>query len=73
MRTTLDIDDEVLAVVREMATADGRSIGTVLSELARLGLAPARVDTSGDRPVIRVPAGTPVITPEMVRLAHDDG
>lgn len=73
MRTTLDIDDEVLALVREMATADGRSIGTVLSELARRGLAPGRVDTSGGRPVIRVPEGTPVITPEMVRQADDEG
>lgn len=73
MRTTLDLDDDVMAVVREMAEADGRSMGTVVSELARRGLAPARVDMTGDLPVIRVPAGTPVITPEMVRAADEDG
>ncbi|CAN5221694.1 antitoxin [soil metagenome] len=72
MRTTLDLDADVMAVVREMAKADGRSIGTVVSELVRRGLAPARVDTAGDLPVIRVPAGSPVITPEMVRLADED-
>ena len=41
-------------------------------ELARRGLTPARVEVEGDLPVIRVPAGTAPITPEMVRRALDD-
>jgi hypothetical protein len=45
----------------------------VISDLARRGLTPARVEADGDLPVIRVPAGTPPITPEMVRRALDDG
>ena len=72
MRTTLDIDDEILVAARELAAAERRSIGSVISELARRGLTPARVETVGELPVIRVPAGTPPITQEMVRRALDE-
>jgi hypothetical protein len=72
VRTTLDIDDDVLAAARELASADRRSLGSVISELARRGLTPARVEAENGVPVIRVPAGTPPITPEMVRRALDE-
>lgn len=72
MRTTLEIDDDVVAVARELAGARRQSLGSVISELARRGLTPARVEAEGDLPVIRVPAGTPAITPEMVRRAMDE-
>ena len=38
MRTTLTIDDDILLVVQERARRQRRSIGSVLSELARQGL-----------------------------------
>lgn len=38
MRTTLDIDDDVLAIVRLRARREHSSIGRVLSELARTAL-----------------------------------
>ncbi|MBN8727604.1 MAG: hypothetical protein J0H15_07855 [Xanthomonadales bacterium] len=41
MRTTLAIDDEVLAAARALAERQGRSLGEVISDLARRGLAPA--------------------------------
>lgn len=69
MRTTLEIDDDVVAAARELAAGERRSLGSVISELARRGLTPARVDAEGDIPVIRVPEGTPAITPEMVARA----
>ncbi|HEX3875187.1 MAG TPA: hypothetical protein VHW26_13620 [Solirubrobacteraceae bacterium] len=72
MRTTLDIDDDVVAAARELAAGERRSLGSVISELARRGLTPARVEVSGDLPVIRVPSGTPPITAEMVRRALDE-
>ena len=72
MRTTLSIDDDVVASARELAASQGRSLGAVISELARRGLTPARVDAEGDLPVIRVPAGSAPITPEMVRRALDE-
>ncbi len=38
MRTTLNIDDDVLHAVRERARRERRSAGEVLSEVARRGL-----------------------------------
>lgn len=53
MRTTLDIDEDVLQVAKELASARGSTAGKVLSELARKALEPA---TSG-----RVVNGVPVL------------
>jgi len=38
MRTTLNIDDDVLRAVRELSSLSGRTLGDVLSELARAAL-----------------------------------
>lgn len=40
MRTTLAIDDDVLAAARAIAEHRGRSLGEVLSDLARRSLLP---------------------------------
>lgn len=72
MRTTLELDDDVIAAARELAATERRSLGSVVSELARRGLTPAAVSVGGDLPVISVPAGSPPITPEMVRRALDE-
>jgi len=68
----LNIDEDVVSAARELATGERRSLGSVISELARRGLTPARIETDDGMPVIRVPAGTPPITPEMVRRALDE-
>jgi hypothetical protein len=39
MRTTLDIEDDVLQAARELAHRDGGTAGQVISTLARRGLA----------------------------------
>lgn len=49
MRTTLSIDDDVLAAARERARRDGRSVGAVLSELARSALR-GSVSPAGEHP-----------------------
>ncbi len=38
MRTTLDIDDDILQAAKELARAGNKTAGQVLSELARKGL-----------------------------------
>jgi hypothetical protein len=38
MRTTLEIDDDVLLAAKELAAVDGRTAGQVVSALARKGL-----------------------------------
>jgi hypothetical protein len=39
MRTTLDLDDDILQAAKELAAAQGSTAGKVLSALARRGLA----------------------------------
>jgi hypothetical protein len=38
MRTTLNIDDDILHAVKELAASESKSVGHVLSRLAREGL-----------------------------------
>lgn len=40
VRTTLDVDDDVLQAAKEIAANRGTTAGQVLSELARKGLGP---------------------------------
>ncbi len=42
MRTTLDIDDDVLAAAKELATMQKTTAGQVISELARQALTEPR-------------------------------
>lgn len=73
VRTTLEIEDDVLAAARSLARAERRSLGAVLSRLARRGLH-ATVDTaagSGGFPVFDVAPGGRPITSETVRAAQD--
>jgi hypothetical protein len=72
VRTTLDLDEDVVLAARELAAAERRSLGSVISELARRGMTPASVSVDDDLPVIRVPAGSAPITPNMVRRALDE-
>lgn len=39
MRTTLDLDDDILQAAKELAAAGSTTAGKVVSELARKGLA----------------------------------
>ena len=43
MRTTLDIDDDILQAAKELARAENKTAGQVLSELARRGLTQAPI------------------------------
>ena len=38
MRTTLDIDEDILIAAKELARAEHRTAGEILSRLARVGL-----------------------------------
>ena len=41
MRTTLDIDGDVLQAAKELAALHGKTAGQILSELARKALSPS--------------------------------
>lgn len=72
MRTTLNIDDDVMRVVRSLASHQGKPVGQVVSELVRRGLKPAAPSRQEGFPLFDVPGNAPAITPEMVRDALDD-
>jgi hypothetical protein len=73
MRTTVNIDADVYRAAASLAAERKSTLGRVLSDLARRGLAPqGRIRDEGGFPVFDVPAGAPPITPEMVREAEDD-
>ena len=49
MRTTLDIDDDVLQAAKERASREGSTAGKVISDLARRALTAAPPAGSGVR------------------------
>jgi hypothetical protein len=77
MRTTLDLDADVLLAAKELAAVRGLTAGQMLSELARKGLAAA------ERPAARVrngvpllprrPEGAPRLTMRRVNELRDEG
>ena len=73
MRTTLAIDDDVLAAAKGLAEHQNKTIGEVISMLARKSLqAPAT--TTSERngvPLLTVKDGTPV-TMEFVNQLRDE-
>ena len=73
MRTTLTIDDDVLALARAVAQARKVSVGNALSDLARRGHH-ASISTRqvGGFVVFDVPGSVPRIDPERVRQAEAD-
>ena len=72
MRTTLQIDDDVLDQARALAVADGRNLGAVISDLARRALRPTPVREGGGFPVFDVAPDAPSITAADVARATDD-
>ncbi len=73
MRTTLQIDDDILSAARSLAAQSGESIGKVISRLARRGLQPAPSDRyRRGFPVFEVAEEAPVFGPAEVQQALDE-
>jgi len=74
MRTTLDIDPDVLLAAREIAAQRGVSVGKALSGLARRALTrPVEGTTRNGIPVF---AGLPnggVVTHDLINRLRDEG
>jgi hypothetical protein len=49
MRTTLNIDDDILIAVKEVAKRESKSAGAVVSNLLRQSLAPTERDDRGSQ------------------------
>lgn len=69
MRTTLDIEDDVLQAAKELAQREGGTAGQVISTLARRGLT---VPAAGNKNRSGLRGGVPVLPSrgELVTLEH---
>ena len=74
MRTTLVIDDDVLSAAKEMAAVEKKSVGEVLSLLARRALSPmeSKARTRNGIPLLKVRKGAHRVTSELVRRLRED-
>lgn len=81
MRTTLDIDDDILSASKELGKAAGKTAGQIISELARKALTQPTQSTQygveepkafyGIRPFPKRPGGV-VVTNEMINRIRDE-
>lgn len=74
VRTTLNLDDDILEAARAISRIERRPLGVIVSHLLRRGLVPTqpRIDDEEGFPVFRVAPGSPPITDEMVLEALEE-
>ncbi len=74
MRTTLSIDDDVLAAAKEMAATERKSVGEVISALARNGLRPASTERQYRNGILLLPLrpGAFPVTSEFIRQLEEE-
>ena len=73
MRTTLDIDEDVLLAAKNLARHRGLPAGKILSELARKGLRRDRASRSRNGvPLFDTQPGSTVVTLELVNRLRDE-
>lgn len=73
MRTTLDVEEDVLLAAREIARQRGVSMGKVFSDLARQAL--SRHDATAARnglPLFPIRPGAGIVTLELVNQLRDE-
>jgi hypothetical protein len=74
MRTTLDIEEDVLLAAKALARDRRTSVGKVMSDLARKGLTrrPVKFKTRNGFPLFPVQPGAGVVTLEIVNRLRDE-
>ncbi len=73
MRTTIDIEEDVLLAAKELAHQRGTSIGKVLSDLARQALVRANATTTRNGlPLFPMQPNARVIMMELVNQLRDE-
>ena len=79
MRTTLDIDDDLLMAAKELAKRERRSAGSVASDFVRLGMSVANHDERAEEGAVQFgfhpfPSRGGVVTTELIdRLREQTG
>jgi len=77
MRTTLDIEEDVLFAAKDLARREKKTAGQVISELARKGLAGAEALTAREPKAIYgfrpFPKEGRIVSNEMINKLREDG
>ena len=74
MRTTLAIDDDVLSAAKEIALTERKSVGEVISALARRALVPqdSHAKTRNGVPLLKVRKAGQRVTSELVHRLREE-
>jgi hypothetical protein len=73
MRTTLVIDDDVLSAARKLAAIENKTVGEVISSLARRALSlKSKAKTRNGVPLLKVRKGAHRVTSELVRQLREE-
>jgi hypothetical protein len=75
MRTTLAIDDDVIAAAKHLAAREQRTLGEVMTALARLGLSRQSPSSGAERngiPLLPVQPNARPVTLELVNQLLDE-
>lgn len=73
MRTTLDIEEDVLLAAKEIARQKGITVGRVMSGLARKSLTKkSSVGKKGGLPLFPVQPDAGIVTQELVNQLRDE-
>ena len=73
MRTTLSLEDDVLAEIKAYAKSREIALGKAVSELVRRGLhAPLQTRVVNDFHVVELPPGSPRVSIEHVRTLQEE-
>ncbi len=76
MRTTLNIDDDVLDAAKHMAYIQAQSLGAVVSDLLRKGMQKPSVEyekiQDEEMPVFHVSEGAKTLTLDDIKNAEDE-
>ena len=77
MRTTLDIDDDVLRAARELARREKKTAGRVISDLARQALAASPVAVTQEARALHgfrpFPKRGGIVTNELIDRLREEG
>jgi len=73
VRTTIDIDDDVLAAAKAIARETKQTLGKIVSELVRDSLRPRAVSSERNGvPLLPVRKPGVIVTPEIVNALRDE-
>ena len=73
MRTTVNLDDDVLSAAKQLARKRATSLGQALSDIARRGLEPRPAGPIRNGVVLLTPRrGSKKVTMELVNRLRDD-